>query len=370
MEYFTDSYEQAKTLFAESVHKIQELWRRTDFISHPIVEPDLTADIFTAEANQSKKNLLVLISGVHGIEGYAGSALQSYFCHECLHMLNPDDTGLMFIHGVNPWGMKHHMRFNEHNVDLNRSFLLNWSHKPENIRYAEMIELFQPSKPYGGVFHRFSFNWKILKSSLKKVGDKPKSVAFLGQYQFPNGIYYGGAGNEASSRLIQSIYELLFDSGYENLYLVDLHTGYGPKNQMTIVNSPHEKRSTEALIAGFDYPCFTKLSAKDFYAIDGDMIDYFYRLAESRFKGNKYYATCFEFGTTGDTPIKQLEALRLNIAINQKRHHGAIRSEAEKRLNRQYRELYYPSSQVWRRKAIQDFSRALAGMLRYFEASQ
>ena len=368
MVYFADSYEQAKALFSESVHKIQELWQKTSFTSHPFAAPELTADMFTAEANQVKRNLLILISGVHGIEGYTGSALQSYFCHECLDLLNPDDTGLVLVHGVNPWGMKHYMRNNEHNVDLNRSFLTNWGNLPENTEYAQMTALFQPAKAYGyAISHRISFYWKLLKLALQKGAGKAKSVAFLGQYHFPEGIYYGGTGNEESSRLILSIYETLFTSCYENLYLVDLHTGYGPKNQMTIVNSPYEKRSTEELIEGFDYPCFTKLSAKDFYAINGDMIDYFYKLSESKFSGNKLFATCFEFGTTGDRPAKQLEALRLNIAVNQKRHHGAINPKAEERLNKQYRELYYPSSSVWRKKAIQDFHRALTGMMGYFE---
>jgi hypothetical protein len=363
MEYFTDCYEKAKALFSESVQRIQGLWQKTSLISHPIVSSELTADIFTAEANQRKKNLFVLISGVHGIEGYTGSALQSYFCHECVNMLNPDETGLVLVHGVNPWGMKHHMRNNEHNVDLNRSFLTDWSQLPENKEYADLTALYQPDKAYRPGRSKCSFYLNFLKKGAGKL----KSVAFLGQYHFPDGIYYGGTGNEASSRLILSLYEGLFTSGYENLYLVDLHTGYGPENQMTIVNSPFEKRSTEELIAGFDYSCFTKLSAKDFYAINGDMLDYIYKMSESRFKGNKFFATCFEFGTTGDRPAKQLEALRLNIAVNQKRHHGAINPKAEERLNKQYRELYYPSSPSWRRKAIQDFHRALTGMMGYFE---
>ncbi|KAL9182926.1 hypothetical protein ACHAXT_004205 [Thalassiosira profunda] len=71
-------------------------------------------------------------SGTHGVEGYLGSAVQLRFLHELflenqnLHR-SPDNSGrvrkILLIHSVNPYGMRHHRRTNENNVDLNRNVL-------------------------------------------------------------------------------------------------------------------------------------------------------------------------------------------------------------------------------------------------------
>ena len=65
--------------------------------------------------------LYMSTSGIHGVEGFAGSAIQ----FSILDNLNnlPDKTALAFIHILNPWGMSWLRRENELNVDLNRNFL-------------------------------------------------------------------------------------------------------------------------------------------------------------------------------------------------------------------------------------------------------
>src|SRR5213592_2819131 len=65
--------------------------------------------------------VLLHSSGLHGVEGFAGSAIQ-------LQLLNslpslPQDAALIVVHVLNPYGMAWLRRFNENNVDLNRNFL-------------------------------------------------------------------------------------------------------------------------------------------------------------------------------------------------------------------------------------------------------
>ncbi|NIP94329.1 MAG: DUF2817 domain-containing protein [Akkermansiaceae bacterium] len=66
---------------------------------------------------------LVLSSGVHGVEGFPGSALQLAFLDGLYR--KPAGSGIRYIliHGINPHGFAHLRRFNEGNVDLNRNFL-------------------------------------------------------------------------------------------------------------------------------------------------------------------------------------------------------------------------------------------------------
>lgn len=86
-------------------------------------------------------------SGVHGVEGYAGSAIQLNFLQSLLEKvmgdswvywviycwdLNTqdsvsevlsDDFAILVIHVVNPYGMSWWRRWNENNVDLNRNLI-------------------------------------------------------------------------------------------------------------------------------------------------------------------------------------------------------------------------------------------------------
>ena len=69
------------------------------------------------------KRYFILTIGEHGIEGFVGSAMQQRFIEKYLPHLDPATTGIVFVHVINPWGMKHRRRVNAHNIDLNRNFV-------------------------------------------------------------------------------------------------------------------------------------------------------------------------------------------------------------------------------------------------------
>ena len=89
----------------------------------PNDEP-LTIDI--AVAGPAKpKSALVLSSGVHGVEGLFGSAVQLAFLERLSAGWRlPQGAAVVLIHAINPFGFAWRRRFNENNVDLNRNFLL------------------------------------------------------------------------------------------------------------------------------------------------------------------------------------------------------------------------------------------------------
>lgn len=77
--------------------------------------------------------------GVHGVEGYLGSAVQLRYLHELINQLRLQSSmqqsktrdanktytqhKLLLLHSINPYGMRHHRRTNANNVDLNRNAL-------------------------------------------------------------------------------------------------------------------------------------------------------------------------------------------------------------------------------------------------------
>src|ERR1044071_4619533 len=65
----------------------------------------------------SPRRVVLHSSGLHGVEGFAGSAIQLQLLAD-LPIL-PEDAAIVVVHALNPYGMVWLRRFNENNVDLN-----------------------------------------------------------------------------------------------------------------------------------------------------------------------------------------------------------------------------------------------------------
>jgi hypothetical protein len=74
---------------------------------------------------EDARKLVVAIGGTHGIEGFAGSAVQI----DHLHLLAsgiitlPAGTALLLIHALTPWGYAWQRRCDADGVDLNRNIV-------------------------------------------------------------------------------------------------------------------------------------------------------------------------------------------------------------------------------------------------------
>src|SRR6478752_4437833 len=91
-------------------------------------------------ANASK--MLVVLSGVHGVEGFCGSAIQTGMLG--LGAPPHPDTAVLHVHAINPFGFSHLRRVTQENVDLNRNFVDFGTALPVNDAYAEIHEWLLP----------------------------------------------------------------------------------------------------------------------------------------------------------------------------------------------------------------------------------
>jgi len=64
-------------------------------------------------ALKNKNGLIIISSGVHGVEGFTGSAVQHMMMEEFMTDENMASTGFLFIHGMNPYGFKNNRRVTE-----------------------------------------------------------------------------------------------------------------------------------------------------------------------------------------------------------------------------------------------------------------
>ncbi|MFV1991047.1 MAG: DUF2817 domain-containing protein, partial [Acidimicrobiales bacterium] len=88
--------------------------------------------------------ILMVMSATHGVEGFAGSTLQTQTLIEHAGAL-PDNLGLLFVHALNPFGFSWTRRVNEDNVDLNRNFVDFDAPLPLNDSYESIADLLVPT---------------------------------------------------------------------------------------------------------------------------------------------------------------------------------------------------------------------------------
>jgi hypothetical protein len=162
------------------------------------------------------------ISGTHGIEGFAGSAV----LHRWL-LSSPrtwPEVKIVLIHAVNPWAFSHKTRTTENNVDLNRNFIRdNIGYQRENPAYDALAPFLHidPSDA-----RRSLAAYRAYKSYLDEHGWHLENEMLEGQCRHPDGLFYAGREPEWSNRLFRRILgEHLGEAG--TIGFVDWHTGVG-----------------------------------------------------------------------------------------------------------------------------------------------
>jgi hypothetical protein len=187
----------------------------------PSAEP-LTIDVAVGGSHQPR-SALVVSSGVHGVEGFFGSAVQLAFLQRLPpHWRPPEGAAVVFIHALNPFGFAWQRRFNEENVDLNRNFLLA---EQEYAGAPPLTDVFRRTlKPAAW---RFGFhNARVAKLLVRHGARSFWETLPVGQYEHPDWLFFGGSTRSQSAQLVDNLLPTLLDNCQEVVHL-DFHTGLG-----------------------------------------------------------------------------------------------------------------------------------------------
>jgi len=222
METFRSTYKLAREGFrAAARHADARLARygRTD-LRGAQGEP-LSVDVAILGPAQSERAAIV-ISGVHGGEAFAGSAVQASWLLSGAHLALPPDLRVVLVHGANPWGFSHMLRTTEANIDLNRNFRRTWP-VPENRAYSQLAPYFQADRPDAGADLRV---WRAYSAYLDECGWDIEGQAISGQSQDPQGVFFSGTGPDWANHTFRRI---LNDhlAGATKVGFIDFHTGVG-----------------------------------------------------------------------------------------------------------------------------------------------
>jgi hypothetical protein len=191
----------------------------------------LTIDVTQVGATSPERALIVM-SGVHGVEGYIGSAMQCELIDRLVPQALPDGFAVLLLHAVNPWGMAWWRRQNESNVDLNRNWNRDHVTPPPNPGYDELHPFLCPDSPELPTPESFLDRSRVL---LEERGMPWMQAAVSGgQYTHADGLYFGGDRTEQSTRIVASVVAERLGAVGQSL-CVDLHTGHGAPGTYTIL---------------------------------------------------------------------------------------------------------------------------------------
>jgi predicted deacylase len=356
------SYEQSRADFRALLETIKRRWPSAALKRAALSASDLTIDWIQAEGAKQNDKVFILTTGLHGIEAYAGVYILQLFLEEYLPRLDEKTTGLVLVHAINPWGMQQRRRVNRDNIDLNRSFV-GPDERQENPDYERLAAFINPQRRLGSLALEQGRFLAHLALKIAQMGTlRIKCGLLSGQYRHPRGLYFGGQTLPEETQVMMDLFRWAFEQFGQILHL-DMHTGYGPRGQLTLVHSTREPRSGTELRAAFGYEHIAATNPEEFYPINGDMGDWLYRLAAAEFKDKRFYSTTFEFGTLGDRLTDHIRDMYAMVSENQMFYYGA--SETARQTTRwRYEQLYLPDDPAWREAIAAHSRRALNGILR------
>jgi hypothetical protein len=356
LAYFNETYDECRADFIDAVSGIEDQYRGVEYSRIKVpssVDQDLYIDLAYVPAQDTTISLLILSSGLHGVEGYTGSAIQLMTIREILAPEKLANTGLIFIHGINPYGFKYIRKVSENNVDLNRNCAIDRSlFSQVNEGYRELENMLGPKKEADHAnsrnrnFHLIAVQ-KIIAESMGAL----RQAALQGQYEYPKGIYYGGQGYEPQI-IDLAAYLAGKMEDYSIVLNVDLHTGYGANGVIHLFLNPIQdqevKKGLEDVFSGYQIDWG---NSDDYYTILGSFYDWIGSLADV----DLYLPMMFEYGTLdSQKTLGSIKSIQNMILENQGYHYGFKNDKSEKVIKKRFREMYYPSSEKWRTKVIED----------------
>ena len=335
--YFSSSYQAARESFLEAA---RPGGGTIESIENPHTGPDgerLFTDVVLFGPTDAK-TILVLSSGTHGVEGFAGSGIQTGLLREGIASTLPPGVGLVMIHAINPYGMAHLRRFNEDNVDLNRNFRDHAVRPPKNPQYDELADVIAPRSMS---FWSEVGSWSRILWYRVTAGKSAAQMAVSGgQYSHPEGLFYGGTFDTWSNKTIRSIAERYL-SGADQVIVVDVHTALGAfGNGEIILNVPKDSAAYGRAVEIWGPTRVRSTVTDESVSIH---LEASLKLALTEMLSDSVVtAVSLEFGT-----LPQMEVFKALRAENWLHHHGGMDHPRAKKIKTCLLRAFHPDSDEW-----------------------
>ena len=337
MTAFAATYTEARAAF---LHACAEAGGGLRSHRHPLSGP-AGAPLFLDEARfgpPDARRVLFISSGTHGIEGFAGSAIQVSLLQTGLATRLPSDVALVLVHAVNPWGFAWLRRVNEDNVDLNRNFADAGEPLPENPDYDRLYDVLNPTAIDDATL---AAGFERLRRFEEDAGPAASYRALSGgQYRHARGVQYGGRGPTWSNRVLREVWSR--HAGRADVAgFVDLHSGLGPcATGLLFQTAPAASREAQLAAAWWPDVIRADPATANDAALATGLIGPAFTAAHP---GAAAVGVGLEFGTH---PMSQV-ALAV-VKDNWLEHHGVRESDVGRAIGAEMRRAFLIEEDEWR----------------------
>lgn len=355
-EFFAQSYSEARSKFQHAAHnaglEVQSFKHRLKGRHGE----ELAVDVVRVGPIDAQR-LLIISSGCHGVEGFAGSGVQNaLLCDRLFHdRACKANIAVLYLHALNPWGFSWWRRWTEDNVDLNRNFrdFSQGIELPANPGYSQLAHALVPESWPCADADRTLWDYAA-KYGMRGI----ETAVASGQYSHPDGLFFGGHSPTWSNLVIRTILSE-HCAQCSDLAWLDLHTATGPKGEATMVlMSPDEAGSLDRAQSWWGSGV-TRLEHGD-----GPMVPRTGTMAigtSEIFGRAQYTGVILEFGT--EDGVEVTNALRAAQWLDRQPHvEATIRESIDQRI----RDAFYTNTDSWKRstvaQGIDAASRAIAGI--------
>lgn len=353
--YFAQSYRQAREKFLASAQTHGLEISAFENPAGPGPDGEVLAADVAATTNHDAQNLLLLVSGTHGAEGYCGSGCQIAFLEEDRGEGNKGATQVLLVHAINPYGFAWLRRVNEDNVDLNRNSIDHVQHPPTSRNFENLHPHLIPKDWHGPSRERAE---AAIAQFIEKNGVRAFQAEVTGgQYTHPDGLFYGGNALTWSTRTFREIVKR-WGRNKRQVAIIDFHTGLGPKGYGEPIypgNDPQELARARAWFGDQVTAIYQGDSASA--VVSGPLING----AHSLLPEAEVTCLALEYGTL---PVAEvLTALRAEHWLHE---YGDVSSPLGKEIKRQFRDSLYVDTDEWKSEVVERaremVAKALAGL--------
>ena len=338
---FSPDYATARGRFRQAASRLG--WQLE---AHPIDArgprgEELTIDVACSSAGDPER-VLVVSSGVHGVEGFFGSAVQTALLEQWAVAAVPP-IKCVFLHGLNPFGFAWLRRVDENNVDPNRNFLLPGERfvgaHEHYARLDPFLNLRQPPARWD------MFTLRALPLIARHGVPALRQAIAEGQYSHPRGLFYGGARPSQTQQVMREHLPRWL-VGSRSVVHLDFHTGLGRRAecQLFVDSSIHGQKARGRV----DWHGPEAFKTTDTSSIPYEARGGFGRWCVEQELAPNYFFAVAEFGT--DDSLRVLAGLR---AENQAHHWGDPASPSTQRAKQRLKELFCPPDDKWRSRVLQ-----------------
>lgn len=356
---FSASYSAARQRFLSTSQRMApELIRSSHSHEHPLLGPQqerLACDVLYLGQSEVAEQLLVVMSGTHGVEGFAGSAIQC----DCLPLLEElllrnARLGVVLIHAFNPWGFAWLRRYDHEGIDLNRNFVDFDATLADNSDYERLHSSIVASD-------------FVTTESLQQLRQGMDNASFIqavtsGQYRHQDGLFFGGNAPGWSRMILEKITADPLYASAQRVAVIDLHTGLGPYGYGEVIND-HAVNS-----AGYHWAknwyhdnAQSTLLGESVSSVKQGLLDYHWH----EVFGERGCFVTLEFGTYAP------DRLLATLINEQLLHNRIMQGDKMRDINdehiQQLKQFFYPAETSWQQQVLfrgrQIISMALQGIM-------